>query len=361
MAFLFPVKQNAEWISKYKKHIDKVKYDKINFPVKLKDIPKFENMNDIKFNVFGVDDKESIYPLYVSKKICDKTSNLILIENHYVWIKDFNKLMNTQSKNGRKLFVCYYCLQHFTSENILKNHTEVCLKINGTQKVKMPCKNKNTFFMNYHKQLMAPFVIYADFECITIPIKEEHGKQTVAYQEHKACGYGYKIVCQYDDKYSKPYKGYRGPDAVYKLIENLLKEQKEIKEINFNKKVIISKKEQNDFENAKSCHICNKEYNNKDVPVRDHCHVTGKYRGSAHTDCNLSYRLTNKIYVIFHNLRGYDSHLIMQEIGKFKNSINVIPNNMEKYMAFMIDRNLIFIDSFQFMSKSLSYLANNLP
>ena len=68
LAFLFSVKQNAEHISKYKEHIDKVKYDKINFPVKLKDIPKIENMNDIKFNVFGVDDKESIYPLYISKK-----------------------------------------------------------------------------------------------------------------------------------------------------------------------------------------------------------------------------------------------------------------------------------------------------
>ena len=73
--------------------------------------------------------------------------------------------MNTQSKDGHKLFFCDYCLQHFTSENILKNHTEVCLKINGTQKVKMPCKNKKKIcFMNYHKQLMAPFVIYADFE-----------------------------------------------------------------------------------------------------------------------------------------------------------------------------------------------------
>ena len=50
----------------------------------------------------------------------------------------------------------------------------------------------------------------------------------MAYREHKACGYGYKIVCQYDDKYSKPYKGYRGPDAVYKLIEKIVKEQKEI-------------------------------------------------------------------------------------------------------------------------------------
>ena len=201
-----------------KKYIDKVKYDKINFPVKIKDIPKIENMNDIRFNVFDVDDKQSIYILSISMKICDRTCNLLLIENdnknHYVWIKDFNKLMNTQSKHKHKLFFCYYCLQHFTSENTLKNHSEVCLKINGTQKVKMPCKNKNEFFTNYHKQLMASFVIYADFECITVPIKGEHGKQTVAYQERKACGYGYKIVCQYDDKYSKPYKGYRGENAV---------------------------------------------------------------------------------------------------------------------------------------------------
>ena len=66
-------------------------------------------------------------------------------------------------------------------------------------------------------------------------------------------------------------------------------------------------------------------------------------------------------YNVFHNLRGYDSHLIMQEIGKFNKDINIIPNNMEKYMAFMIDRNLIFMDSFQFMNQSLSNLANNLP
>ena len=152
--------KNAGRITKYKEHIDKVKYDKINFPVKVKDIPKIENMNDdIRFNAYGVNNYQTIYPLYTSNKICDKTCNLLLIENsnekHYVWIKDFNKLMNTQSKNSRKLFFCYYCLQHFISEDILKNHTEVCLKINGTQKVKMPCKNKNTFFMNYHNHRLS--------------------------------------------------------------------------------------------------------------------------------------------------------------------------------------------------------------
>ena len=147
-------------------------------------------------------------------------------ENHYVWIKDFNKLMNTQSKDGHKLFFCYYCLQHYISEEILKNHAEGCLKINSSQKVKMPCKNKNTFFMNYHKQLMAAFVIYVEFECINVPINDKHGNNTEAYQEYKACGYGYKIVCQYDDKYSKPYKGYRGENAVYKLIENVFRRTK---------------------------------------------------------------------------------------------------------------------------------------
>ena len=96
------------------------------------------------------------------------------------------------------------------------------------------------------------------------------------------------------------------------MIENLLEEEKRNtkNKHNLNKKMIISEKEKNDFKNAKSCHICNKEYKKGNAPVRDHCHVTGKYREFAHADC-LSNRLTHKIYVIFHNLRGYDSNLII--------------------------------------------------
>ena len=115
----------------------------------------------------------------------------------------------------------------------------------------------------------------------------------------------------------------------------------------------------------------------KEVRVRDHCHITGTYRGSAHQDCNLKLRLNPeeiKIPVIFHNLRGYDSHFIMQQIGEitkkhtYKNNkgeekqmnINAIPNNMEKYMAFMLGNHLTFLDSFQFMSSSLDKLVSNL-
>ena len=59
-------------------------------------------------------------------------------------------------------------------------------------------------------------------------------------------------------------------------------------------------------------------YKKVDVCLRDHCHVTGEYRGCAHSVCNRSFRLTNTIPVIFLNLIGYDAHLIMQEIGKLK-------------------------------------------
>ena len=111
--------------------------------------------------------------------------------------------------------------------------------------------------------------------------------------------------------------------------------------------------------------------------VRDHCHITGKFRGSAHQECNRRLRIKPediRIPVIFHNLRGYDSHFIIQQIGEmaknhaYKNKkgeeqhlkINAIPNNMEKYMPFMLGKHLVFLDSFQFMSSSLDKLVSNL-
>ena len=118
--------------------------------------------------------------------------------------------------------------------------------------------------------------------------------------------------------------------------------------------------EEEEFAAATECHICQKYFTEDDVRVRDHCHITGIYRGAAHNKCNRSFRLTDKIPVIFHYVKGYDSHLIMQEIGKFKMNISVIPNNLKKYMAFFLSNNLKFIDSLQFMNDSLEKLAKNI-
>ena len=84
----------------------------------------------------------------------------------------------------------------------------------------------------------------------------------------------------------------------------------------FNKPLKMTKDDEEKFQKADECRICNKKYNKTDVRVRDHCHITGMYRGSAHQDCNLNFQISDKIPVIFHNFRGYDSHFIMQEIGK---------------------------------------------
>ena len=69
--------------------------------------------------------------------------------------------------------------------------------------------------------------------------------------------------------------------------------------------------------------------------------------------------MTKKIPVVFHNLRGYESHLIMQEIGTFDMKISVMPNGLEKCMAFTINRNLVFIDSMQFLNSILDALVKN--
>ena len=128
----------------------------------------------------------------------------------------------------------------------------------------------------------------------------------------------------------------------------------------FNKNLIMNEEEEYLFQQSNNCWICKKLIDNDDEKVRDHCHITGKFRGSAHWDCNINFQLTKKIPVIFHNLKGYDSHLIFSELNKFDVKIDVIPNGLEKYMAFFLNKNLVFIDSMQFMNSSLDKLVKNL-
>ena len=116
-----------------------------------------------------------------------------------------------------------------------------------------------------------------------------------------------------------------------------------------------------DHENTTHCWICEQEIgnSNNNPKVRDHCYFTGKYRGAAHKSCNLKLKIKPgkaKIPVVFHNLKGYDSHLIMQKIHTAKGNITCIANNAEKYISFNIGQ-LKFLDSFQFMASSLEKLV----
>ena len=309
-----------------KEFISKLDYTNVQFPVSVKHYNKVEKQNNINMNVFGYENKTP-FPIYISKEKHKNSGaavlNLLLIKDHYVLIYDFNRFMHNQTKHKAKKHFCMYCLQCFCSENILEKHKKNCLTVNGKQAGSMPNKGEKVQFNNYHKQLEVPFVIYADFEAI---VEKIHGVKnnpdnsyTDVYQKHKDCSYAYKLVCCYDDQYSKPLELYRGPDAVYKFIVKLLEEEKWCKKTmkkHFNKLLEITK-EETEFKLSDSCHICGIKHKPCDINVRDHCHITGKYRGSAHQKCNMNYKLSEKIPAIFHNLRGYDNHFIMQEIGKF--------------------------------------------
>ena len=151
----------------------------------------------------------------------------------------------------------------------------------------MPKEAENILkFNTFYKQQAVPFVIYADLETITKKVqscKPNYDKSyTEAYQTHKDCGYGYKVVCCYDDKYSKPVKVYRGKNAVKRFLEGMLKEVEHCKKVvktKYNKPLIVTDEDEADFEVMNHCHICGNKYTGKDVRVRDHCHITGKFRG----------------------------------------------------------------------------------
>ena len=110
---------------------------------------------------------------------------------------------------------------------------------------------------------------------------------------------------------------------------------------------MTTKKNDEDFENSTKCWIYDNVYVDGDVEERNHYHITGKYRGSAHRDCNINVTLNHKIPVVLQNQNNDDSHLIMQELGKVNLKTNVVPNGLEKYMSC---NKLQY--SFQFLSSS---------
>ena len=216
-------------------------------------------------------------------------------------------------------------------------------------------------FKNCCKKFSVPFKIYADFECNFKNVECYEGTYTKKYNEHVPCSYAYKVAC-IDDRFGKPIVVYRGVNAAYEFIKSILKEHKYCKKImkdQLNKNLVMTEKERL-FQQSNNCWICKEIIDNEDKKVRDDCHITGKFRGSAHWDGNINFQLSKKIPVIFHNLKGYESHLIFSELHKFNLKVDVIPNGLGKYMAFFLGRDLVFIDSMQFMNFSLDKLAKNL-
>src|SRR5271163_1178775 len=145
-----PEVKNWERVSKHlKKVCIELGLDKIKMPVRIKDVPKVEKLLNININVFGHSCDGSIYPI-ICKDSEMKTVNLLITSNeetnHYVLIKDFNKLCYTVTKKHNSKYVCMNCIQHFPSKERLEKHKSDCMKINNVQAVDLPQNGINNFY-----------------------------------------------------------------------------------------------------------------------------------------------------------------------------------------------------------------------
>ena len=364
----------------------------IEYPVTLKAIDKFEGQNaSISVNVFGYE--REVYPLRISKTNHETVVDLLLISEgdiqHYCWIKNKSRLLSSQSsKKGHERFYCNRCLNSFNTKESLQSHMEYCSSKEAV-KIVLPTANEDgsmptLSFGNYKNSMRVPFVVYADFECFTQKIStcspDSSSSYTKQYQKHTPSGVCYYIKSTVIEVYDQEpvifTKQSEDDDVAQIFVEKLEENIKEIyHKIKFPKEMIFTKKDRDFFDDAIICHICDGELETD--RVRDHCHLTGKFRGAAHNKCNLQYKIPKFFPVIFHNLSGYDSHLFIKNLGVSEGNISYIPNNEEKYISFTkkivvdtftnkegekveVKRDIRFIDSFKFMASSLGALTSNL-
>lgn len=368
-----PKSEHFERLSVVKKYTEEYNYDGLDFPVALDDIHIFEMNNNVNITVFeyNYDLKE---PHLVRRSNGKASENIFLLllrdgeKYHYCYLRSLGMLRASVEQSKK---TCNKCFGAFTEKQFAKHQCSLADNCEGFKTViEYPGKEECIKFdrSKLKNTLMQPFVCYADFEAFNKKTKDDS-----KYSKHEVNSFAFNTVCNFDEKYNK-FKMYRGDNAIDKLLNALLKEKDRVDKItlklrNKYKDHNLSETEEKEFKTAEKCCYCLEKFTQNNYAVRDHCHLTGKYRGASCNLCNLALKnVTVKkqgenakqdLIVVFHNLRGYDGHFIIQEAHKFTKNIKVIAQSFEKYMTFSFC-GLRFIDSFQFLSDSLSNLTDSM-
>lgn len=354
LASLYPAKKNSNAPSAYSKYLKVLNTKSFSFPFDIDDIPRFENLNKLKINVFGY--SGDVFPIYLSKCSFEKEIFLLYYKKHYFCIKNFNSLL---SRNRGTRFFCKRCFTGFQRKSGLTQHIKLC-RTNAEQKARMPVKGSNVLkFNSIHKSVFHPYIAFADFESITEKISSAVNNPTTSFtlpvEHHTPICYSILILDFNDRIVFHDY--YAGVDVISRFLRVLKQAANIVME-----KIKINYPINGSCLDKKHCHICGKPFNKTDKIVLDHMHQVrySNIRGPAHAQCNLQYRNSLFLPVFFHNLRNYDSHLIIKKLTSAEtSSLNIIPVNSEKFTTFTLG-NIRFLDSFLFLDASLSTLIENL-
>ena len=416
LSALHPVGSNPHRVFKYKQYENELNLTGVEFPTPLSQMPKVERLNNLAINVFGYSQQAGIHPLYLSKDHTRDPINLLMITevkdgkvfSHYCWIRDFNRLCFDQTRHKERKHFCTRCISPHSSKRTLSDHLIYCRGVDAA-----PChavfpqatedgSPPTIQFKNIQHMMKAPYVIYADTESIVKPTDNPNtDTNTTQTSEHIPCSFAYTVVRSDGRVMSE--KLYRGEDCMDVFFDWLDLDLAEIREDLKNERPLaMTKQDWAIHSAADKCWVCGgdfKPYSNGDSEalwkVRDHDHLTGKYRGAAHSKCNLSLRIDpfhTPVPILFHNLKNYDAHHLISAIGRTEEKtttctdnngepimrkdrdgkdtdkpvtvtdggISGIVQNMEKLISFSWGQ-FRFVDSFAFLSSSLDRLVQNTP
>ena len=355
LAHLFPVEDHKNRTSSYSMHTNKLILNGLEFPMKIKDILSCENLNNLNVNVFELT-RTVLTPIHINKNYLQSQIDLLLFENHYCLITKLHCLLN---KDSHMKWVCRRCLTAFSSENTLSQHIDRCQKQQPT-KISFSYKY-HLKFEDHHMKIPLPIRVYADFECINQP----QNNPKVLFKQIPIT-VGFYVISPFGNKYSS----YFGTDCTKWFVKEMLKLELEAnKYFKTNLELQITPEEEESFQQSTICWLCENSLDNTEgalcTKVRDHDHLTGQYRGAAHTICNINckQRSSSFVPIFFHNFSGYDCHLIFEEllIQAFEKGYEpkIIPKSMENYVSIQVGC-LRFLDSCRFLSSRLDKLVKSL-
>ena len=296
LAHKYKVDNHRERVSHYENHFHELNQGDIQFPMKIKDIPTFERLNNLNINVFELSASDkSLSPKYVNKNYYDEQIDLLFYENHYCLITN---LHNFCKNNEHYNLLCRRCLNTYGDQSKLEEHMLRCIE-QKVCNISYMSPNQKIKFNDWYMKIDPPMWIAADFERMNIPINDNNNDNnnnndnvnngvTDKLFINKPVAIGYNIVKNPDyinlilekDGYIK----YFGEDCVEWFVNEMLEIESYMKtyfknelEINFD--TIPENYDQT------TCWLCEKKFKPKDVKenpiVGDHCHLTGRFRGLA--------------------------------------------------------------------------------
>jgi uncharacterized C2H2 Zn-finger protein len=347
-------------------------------PVKLSDIGKIERANGISINVFGYEDHA--YPLRISDETGSPVDLLLLsVEDsfHYCLIRNYTGFMRHESnQSDQQYYYCRRCMHGCKGIDAYKNHKILCQR-NSVCRIEMPVPGKDEMcWRKLSARASVPFVVYADLEAITAKVQgctpDPANSFTQNLEKQVPCG-ACAVLVDSEGVMIDEFL-HRGEDCIKELFVNL---RTWAKRVYWKKrKFPVYKKKASDnniLESATRCWICEEKL--EDNRVFEHDHVTGTLRGIAHKECNSALKTAKNLPVFFHNGSGYDfKHLLKQYKAAADEIIECIPSTEQTYTSFNVRvpadhyrgedgswiniyEDLVFLDSYKFLSKSLEKLV----